>query len=233
MSKSIDELIQKSEINSLTGEEFVNLEKSNVFLKKIKHVSYINSTGHTIGVYVKDIEEGDDLTKSHDSVNSLASSFRYDQNIFVEKTGKQIKEATEELLESVESELLSIKNFVEGLVELIGEKPNEEVDDWCYKHGTKDKIGQYYVYCWEETIENQTTPNSHFSSVRELSSEKSNETNTAPKLKRLYNGKIYDYIQTYGNYIFLNSFIEGIDPKTKYKLNGEQLVILFPKLKNE
>lgn len=159
----------------------------------------------------------EEIQKSH-----ITEMFGYKNNLNIEKTGADIKEALKKARSKEENEKNAYHATATTLLASLGCEPTEDMDSWQID-GFEDKIGSIpKIFPWRET---------YCESVSETgqvlqTSQGTDNTQDVCKQKDAYNGCIRRYVDSIKEIAQIDTMINNLDDKKKYSLTIKQATIL-------
>lgn len=144
---SIEDELNKAEKEAINKTDFIELNKAIFDHNALRKVMYKNGLGHTLSAYVKHkniVPTEDDLRKSH-----IAGALKYETNVKITKTGKELKAALKRKEEKISLCVGVLKLEIANLKNKITEEPEEELGEYSYRN-TKEELGTIYLYSWSQ-----------------------------------------------------------------------------------
>lgn len=162
--------------------------------------------------------DSDGIQKSH-----ITEMFSYQNNLNIEKTGAEIKEALKKARNKEENEKNKTHSTATSLLASLGCEPTEEIDNWVID-GYEDIIGSTpKLFPWRETY--CESPISEMGQVLQTS-QNTNSAEEVCRQKDGYNRSIRKYVESIKEIAQIDTMINNLDDKKKYSLTIKQATIL-------
>lgn len=185
--------------------------------KKKSPTEHLTSGATVEKSYVLGEYDHDSIQKSH-----ITEMFGYQNNLNIDKTGVEIKEALKKVRNKEENEKNTYHATATTLLASLGCEPTEEIDNWVID-GYEDIIGSTpKLFPWRETYCESV---SEMGQVLQTSQGDTNQKDVC-KQKDDYNRCIRKYIDAIKEIAQIDTMINNLDDKKKYQLTIKQATIL-------
>lgn len=153
----------------------------------------------------------------------IASELRYNGQLLVEKSGKEIKEALQSYKESYEKQKNELMMELAELRGSIGVAPAQDLSNYSYDR-LKERLGNVTLFCysWEQRRQNECPQEGVPAAVVEQY--KVNEV--ACTQMNTYNDKLYKYADFCVELCYMDTLLNNLVDSKKYQLSVEQAALL-------